>query len=60
MTAIHQFVPVLEPGAVGAHTLEVQQLLRGLGRPSEIFACVNLTFAGSHSRASVSIIGPPG
>jgi glycosyltransferase involved in cell wall biosynthesis len=36
--AVHQFVATLEPGAVGAHTLEVQRLLRGLGLASDIYA----------------------
>lgn len=36
--AVHQFVASLEPGAVGTHTLEVQQLLRDAGFESDIFA----------------------
>ncbi|MDQ2726611.1 MAG: glycosyltransferase family 4 protein [Actinomycetota bacterium] len=37
--AVHQFLPTAEPGAVGAHTREVQRLLTGrLGVRSEIFA----------------------
>jgi len=40
MSAIHQFVPVLEPSAVGTHTLRLQALLRAHGIPSEIFASV--------------------
>ena len=35
---IHQFVPTLEPGAVGAHTLAVRDVLRAAGHTSEIFA----------------------
>ncbi|MFZ4515477.1 MAG: glycosyltransferase family 4 protein [Acidimicrobiia bacterium] len=38
MSAVHQFVPKLEPGAVGYHTLEVQRVLRGAGYDSEIYA----------------------
>lgn len=38
MTALHQFTPTLEPGAVGAHTLEVKRLCDELGIPSTIFA----------------------
>ncbi|MFN8035223.1 MAG: glycosyltransferase family 4 protein [Acidimicrobiia bacterium] len=38
MTALHQFVPVLEPGAVGGHTLEVRRALRDHGIESEVFA----------------------
>lgn len=38
MTAVHQFTPALEPGAVGAHTLEVQRLCAELGIDSIIFA----------------------
>jgi glycosyltransferase involved in cell wall biosynthesis len=36
--ALRQFVPVLEPGAVGAHTLEVERLCRELGIETEIYA----------------------
>ena len=38
MRAIHQFVPTYEPGAVGAHTAQVQRLARDMGYQSEIFA----------------------
>lgn len=38
MTAVHQFVPMLEPGAVGAHVLAVQRLLGDMGLESVIFA----------------------
>jgi glycosyltransferase involved in cell wall biosynthesis len=38
VTAIHQFVPTFEPGAVGSHILAAQQVLRGAGFESEIFA----------------------
>jgi glycosyltransferase involved in cell wall biosynthesis len=38
VSALHQFVPVLEPGAIGAHALEVQRLCRDLGLASEIYA----------------------
>ena len=38
MIAVHQFVPTLDPGAVGTHTLLLQQLLRGMGLDSDIFA----------------------
>ena len=37
MTSCHQFVPTLEPGAIGNHTLEVQQTLRAAGVESEVF-----------------------
>lgn len=37
--AVHQFLPTAEPGAVGAHSLELQRLLTDqLGLRSEIFA----------------------
>jgi glycosyltransferase involved in cell wall biosynthesis len=36
--AVHQFVPVLEPGAVGVHTIELQRLLREMGLRSEVYA----------------------
>ena len=36
--SIHQFVPTLEPGAVGNHTIELRNLIRHLGFRSEIFA----------------------
>ena len=35
---IDQFVPTLEPGAVGAHTLMVREVLRAAGHTSDIFA----------------------
>jgi glycosyltransferase involved in cell wall biosynthesis len=35
---VHQFVPTLEPGAVGAHTLAARAVLRAAGHTSEIFA----------------------
>lgn len=35
---VHQFTPVLEPGAVGSHTLAIQATLRAAGWTSEIFA----------------------
>ena len=36
--AVHQFVPTFEPGATGAHMLEVQRMVReDLGLESEIF-----------------------
>ena len=38
MSAIHQFVPVLEPGAVGAHAIAARTVLRDAGYESEIFA----------------------
>jgi glycosyltransferase involved in cell wall biosynthesis len=38
MAACHQFVPALEPGAVGWHTLEIQRTLRGAGIDCEVFA----------------------
>jgi glycosyltransferase involved in cell wall biosynthesis len=37
--AVHQFVPTFEPGATGAHMLELRRLVReDLGLESEIFA----------------------
>ena len=38
MTGIHQFVPTFEPGAVGAHMLQVRRVVREMGFDSEIFA----------------------
>jgi glycosyltransferase involved in cell wall biosynthesis len=35
---VNQFVPTFEPGAVGAHTLAVRDVLRAAGHSSEIFA----------------------
>ncbi|GAC1595684.1 MAG: glycosyltransferase family 4 protein [Acidimicrobiales bacterium] len=35
---LHQFIPTLDPGAVGAHTLEIQRTLRNAGWESEIFS----------------------
>jgi glycosyltransferase involved in cell wall biosynthesis len=34
---IHQFTPILEPGAVGSHTLMARDILREAGHTSEIF-----------------------
>ncbi len=36
--AVHQFVPRLEPGAVGVHVLQGQAALRAAGYESEVFA----------------------
>ncbi|MGF7473822.1 hypothetical protein WFJ45_24130, partial [Salmonella enterica subsp. enterica serovar Minnesota] len=36
--AVHQLIPTLEPGAIGAHTLELRRLLRDMGLRSEIYA----------------------
>jgi len=38
MPALHQFVPTLDPGAIGSHVLEIQRCLRQAGWSSEIFA----------------------
>ena len=38
MGAIHQFVPTLEPGAIGAHSIEIAKLCDELGVPNEIWA----------------------
>jgi glycosyltransferase involved in cell wall biosynthesis len=38
VTAVHQFLPVLEPSAVGAHAMEARRILRDMGLESEIFA----------------------
>jgi L-malate glycosyltransferase len=38
MTAIHQFVPFLNVGAVATHILEIQRTVRAMGRSSEVFA----------------------
>jgi glycosyltransferase involved in cell wall biosynthesis len=35
--AIHQFLPIVEPGAVTSHTLVAQRVLRDAGYESEIF-----------------------
>ena len=35
---VHQFTPILEPGAVGAHTLAVRDAFRAAGHSSEVFA----------------------
>lgn len=37
IAAVHQFVPTFEPGAVGAHTIELQRVLRAMGLRSEIY-----------------------
>lgn len=38
MATLHQFVPTLDPGAVGTHILEIQATLRGAGWHSEVFS----------------------
>lgn len=38
MPTLHQFVPTLDPGAVGGHTLEIQRTLREAGWESEVFS----------------------
>jgi len=38
MRRLHQFVPTLDPGAVGTHLLIAQQALRDAGWESEVFA----------------------
>jgi glycosyltransferase involved in cell wall biosynthesis len=38
VNAVHQFVPTLDPGAVGTHTRCLQEVLRGMGLASEIYA----------------------
>jgi glycosyltransferase involved in cell wall biosynthesis len=38
VSAIHQFVPTLEPSAVGAHVLEIKRLCDDLGIESHTFA----------------------
>ena len=38
MPALHQFIPTLDPGAVGSHTLEIQRTLRAAGWHSEVFS----------------------
>jgi glycosyltransferase involved in cell wall biosynthesis len=35
---LHQFVPTLDPGAVGTHLLELQRVLRAAGWESEVFS----------------------
>ena len=38
MTAVHQFVPTFEPGAVGGHIVEIRRLCHDLGLESEVYA----------------------
>ena len=38
MPTLHQFVPTLDPGAVGTHVLEAQRTLRAHGWCSEVFS----------------------
>jgi L-malate glycosyltransferase len=47
--AVHQFVAALEPGAVGAHVLEVRRLVHDLGLRSEAFA--------EHIRPEMTAVG---
>ncbi len=48
---VHQVLPVLEPGAVGAHTLTARSVLRAAGHTSDIFATeVHPAWAGKDAR----------
>jgi len=38
VATLHQFVPTLDPGAVGTHILEIQAALRDAGWRSEVFS----------------------
>ena len=38
MRRLHQFVPTLDPGAVGSHLLAIQRALRAAGWESEVFS----------------------
>jgi L-malate glycosyltransferase len=38
VAALHQFVPTLDPGAVGGHILEIQRTLRAAGWDSEVLS----------------------
>jgi len=38
VTALHQFVPTFDPGAVGTHIVEIQKAMRELGWESEVFS----------------------
>ena len=38
MKRLHQFVPTLDPGAVGSHLLTIQRVLREAGWESEVFS----------------------
>ena len=38
MKRLHQFVPTLDPGAVGSHLLAIQRVLRQAGWESEVFS----------------------
>jgi glycosyltransferase involved in cell wall biosynthesis len=52
VSGVHQFVPTFEPGAVGAHVVEVRRVLRAAGYESEIFAAeVAAPYAGLGARA---------
>jgi glycosyltransferase involved in cell wall biosynthesis len=48
---VHQFVPMMEPGAVGAHTLLARAQLRAAGHTSEIFTAeIHPASAGTGAR----------
>jgi len=48
---IHQFTPILEPGAVGSHTLMARDVLRNAGHTSEIYTPdVHRAFADEGAR----------
>ena len=55
---VHQFTPILEPGAVGAHTLAVRDALRAAGHASEIYARdIHRAYAGHGAHAVRSYRG---
>ncbi len=50
MSAVHQFLPTWEPGAIGAHAREVQRLMRERGLTSEIFTYETAPGMGGDAR----------
>lgn len=59
MTRVHQFVPTFEPGAVGAHILELRRLLRELGAEGDVWT-EHHRFPGEQAEAFTSYRGAPG
>ena len=37
MSAVHQFLPTWEPGAIGSHAVEVRRALQDVGVNSDVF-----------------------
>jgi glycosyltransferase involved in cell wall biosynthesis len=59
VTRVHQFVPTFEPGAVGAHILELRRLLGELGAEGEVWT-EHHRYPGQQAETFTSYRGAPG